>query len=128
MQELASLIAEPLQPSFSRRFFTGRPSAAAALGFHRLAASKGAETDVGPGEGVTATGVTRNVTLAQSLTDSRQAAKSGRAGGVTKGGAKKKKGIANIGRQVGFDPEALPPVWRCVMISHLTRQVVRQKC
>jgi hypothetical protein len=77
------MLAEPLQPMYSQRFFAGRPSGAAAVEGLRLAGPKPG-TSGGPGEEdpagadslrKTAGGVAQTVALAQRLVGARQAGK-----------------------------------------------------
>lgn len=91
MQELQALLAQPLQAKFSRKFFTGVPSAslAASGGVSSTAVPEAATVasaveeaapstrkgDSEPAQPAMASTVAESVKLAQQLEDSRTAAK-----------------------------------------------------
>lgn len=92
MQELRALLAQPLQARFSRKFFTGVPSASLAAGGGGVPSSAAAEeaaeapsadeAAAEPGDNVdfeaaaaAGSGVAESVKLAQQMEDSRTAAK-----------------------------------------------------
>lgn len=95
LQELAGMLAEPLQPLYSPKFFAGRPSAAAALeGSRKAGLNPGTAGGTREGDPAgtdpdtkTASGVAKTVALAQSLVGARQSGKVSRGPGAA---AKKK--------------------------------------
>lgn len=112
-QELEALLTQPLQPAYSRKFFAGRPSAAALLeeshgGRPRLGTSE----DTGQGEEAgaadlapTAAGVARTVALARRLAGSRDSGShKGGKGGLAAGTSNKAKPWLVLRRKVRRPP------------------------
>lgn len=115
-QELEALLADPLQPAYSRKFFAGRPSAAALLEeSHSARHGPGTLEGTGQGEAAagdlapTAAGVARTVALAQRLVGSRdlgfqKGGKPGKGRGSAGGSARVAKPWLAQGRPVRPPP------------------------
>eukprot|EP00884_Botryococcus_braunii_P003437 jgi/Botrbrau1/13094/Bobra.0187s0053.1 len=117
-RELAGMLVEPLQPLYSRKFFAGRPSAAATLeGGRKAGPSLGASRRASNGDTVksdsdhrTATGVAKTVALAQSLMGARQSGKPARSAGVAAKRTVTKPWLSQ--RRAATDEEILKEIMR----------------
>jgi ATP-dependent RNA helicase DDX24/MAK5 len=94
--ELGALLAAPLQPKFSARYFTG----GAAAGVAAAAAARGPGGGDAPAAPSSASTVSQAVALAQRTSDSRAAA------AAAAGGAGKKGGGGKAKQRAAVDPRA----------------------